>query len=373
MIRPDDLINLANPGVAGISPYKPGKPIAELELELGISNIIKLASNENPLGPSTRVIEGLANLADLSRYPDGNGHRLKAALAEYHDVTPAQITLGNGSNEIFELLARAVADQRHEIIFSEYAFAVYPLVTQAIGARAVIVPAVNWQHDITAMQAAINERSRIMFIANPNNPTGTWVDGQALRTLLEGIHKHILVVVDEAYFDYVQEDGYSSCMQWVHEFPQLLVTRTFSKIFGLAALRIGYAVSHSAIADLMNRVRQPFNVNSLALSAAETALADEAHIRLSIDLNLAGMQQLISTFDKLGLQYIPSVGNFICVNIGPSSLKVYQKLLYEGVIVRPLDSYGMSDHLRITIGTQEENEKFIHALEKILAGIDIEE
>jgi len=255
-----DLINLATPGVVGLQPYQPGKPVEELERELGIENIIKLASNENPLGPGVKAKQAILSASELSRYPDGNAHDLKIELAKYHGVNEDQIIIGNGSNEILELIARAITQPQHEVIFSEHAFVVYQLVTQAIGAKAVVVPAKDWGHDIVAMQAAINENSRVMFIANPNNPTGTWLDRQTLRTLFESIPDHMVVVLDEAYFEYVQEDAYPNCVEWVNEFPNLLVTRTFSKAYGLAGLRIGYGISHRDTADLMNRIRQPFNV-----------------------------------------------------------------------------------------------------------------
>ena len=370
-----DLINLATTGVAGLHPYQPGKPVEELERELGISNIIKLASNENPLGLGVKAQQALSSTSDLSRYPDGNAHDLKMALAGRHGVNTDQITIGNGSNEILELITRAITGPQHEVIFSEHAFAVYPLVTQAVGAKAVVVPAKNWGHDLSAMQAATNENSRVMFIANPNNPTGTWVDIQSLRTLLGSCPEQTVVVVDEAYFEYVDEDDYPNCIQWVNEFPNLLVTRTFSKAFGLAGLRIGYGVSHRDIADLMNRVRQPFNVNSLALSAASAALGDMDHLQQSISLNQAGMKQLTTAFDNMNLQYIPSVGNFICVDLqttGQSGIEIYKQLLHQGVIVRPIDNYGLPNHLRITIGLRHENEIFIQALESILTGLDVE-
>lgn len=370
-----DLINLATPGVAGLHPYQPGKPVEELERELGIKNIIKLASNENPLGSGEKAKQALLSTSELSRYPDGNGHDLKMALSKLHGVNPDQITLGNGSNEILELITRAISGSQHEIIFSENAFAVYPLVTQAVGAKAVVVPAQDWGHDTVAMKAAINKNSRVMFIANPNNPTGTWLDKQTLRTLLKSIPDHMVVVLDEAYFEYVEEDDYPNCAQWVNEFPQLLVTRTFSKAYGLAGLRIGYGISHRDIADLMNRVRQPFNVNSLALSAAKAALTDHEHLQQSIRLNQSGMAQLTSAFDAMNLQYIPSVGNFICVDIkqsGQSGMEIYKKLLHKGVIVRPVDNYGMPNHLRVTIGLEKENEKFINALDGVFAEIKAE-
>lgn len=363
-----DLLQLATTGVASLQPYQPGKPVEDLERELGLKNIIKLASNENPLGSSPKAISVLKNSDDLSRYPDGNGFRLKAALAEYHGVSADQITLGNGSNEILELIARAIVTPQHEVVFSEHAFAVYPLVTQAIGAKSVIVPAKNLGHDPDAMIAAVTGNSRLMFVANPNNPTGTWLNKTDIRKLLESVPQNLIVVVDEAYFDYVQENDYPSCMEWLNDFPNLLVTRTFSKAYGLAGLRIGYGVSHKDLADLLNRVRQPFNINSLALACAEAALSDRAHIEKTVRNNQSGMQQLIDAFDKLGLEYISSAGNFICVDLKQPGRDIYNRLLHEGVIVRPVDNYGLPNHLRITIGRDDENKKFINALEKVIGG-----
>jgi histidinol-phosphate aminotransferase len=361
-----DLIKLAVPGVASIQPYQPGKPVEELERELGLKNIIKLASNENPLGASPKALAVLKNPGDLSRYPDGNGFRLKAALAEYHGIDVDQITLGNGSNEILELIARAIVTPEHEVIFSEHAFAVYPLVTQAIGARSVVVPAKGWGHDVDGMLAAITPDTRLMFIANPNNPTGTWLEKTALRHLLESVPGDLVVVVDEAYFDYVQEPDYPDGIKWLPDFPNLLVTRTFSKAYGLAGLRIGYGVAHRELADLMNRVRQPFNINSLALACAEAALDDRVHIQNTVSNNQAGMRYLTETFKRMGLGYIPSAGNFVCIDFERPARDIYNRLLHEGVIVRPIDNYGMPNHLRVTIGREEENERFIRALEKVL-------
>jgi len=362
-----DLISLATPGIAGIQPYHPGKPVEELERELGISNIVKLASNENPLGHGNLVDVVLKNLPDFSRYPDGDGYVLKSLLAEHHCISPEQITLGNGSNDVLELIARAVVTSEHEVIFSDHAFAVYPLVVQAIGAKTVVIPATHWGHDLQAMQDAVSGSSRLIFIANPNNPTGTWSREKDLRKLLEHVPDNVIVVVDEAYFEYVQEDEYPNCISWLNEFNNLVITRTFSKTHGLAGLRIGYAVSHENLADLMNRVRQPFNVNSLALATAEAALNDTKHIERSVNINLSGMQQLVEAFGSLGLHYIPSVANFICVDLQLPAMEVYTKLLQAGVIVRPIEDYGMPNHLRITIGLEEENKKFIDALATILA------
>ncbi len=361
-----DFLELATPGVAALQPYQPGKPIEELQRELGLKEIIKLASNENPLGPGQKAMAVLRNPKDIARYPDGNGFSLKARLADYHQVESNQITLGNGSNEILELITRAIVLPKHEVVFSEHAFAVYPLVTQAVGARAVVVPARNWGHDTEAMADAVTGNTRLIFVANPNNPTGTWLEEKSMRGLLQAVPENVIVVVDEAYFDYVRVSDYPDCTGWLAEFPNLLVSRTFSKAYGLAALRIGYSVSHPAIADLLNRVRQPFNVNSLALAAAEAALSDRAHIEKSVRGNEAGMQMLTTEFSKMGLNYIPSAGNFICVDVGRPGREVFNQMLHEGVIVRPVDNYGMPDHIRVTVGQESENRRFITALKKVL-------
>ena len=367
-----DFFTLATPGVRSLKPYQPGKPLAELEREYGIRQAVKLASNENPLGPSPAALNVIReHLDELARYPDGNGFALKAALASKHDVEAAQITLGNGSNDILELLARAFVMPDNDVIFSQHAFAVYPIVTQAVGARAVVTAARDWGHDLDAMLAAISDRTRLIFIANPNNPTGTWLKQQQLEQFLSHLPSHVVVVLDEAYFEYASDPAmgastYPNGMQWLNTYPNLVVTRTFSKAYGLAGLRVGYSVSHAAIADLLNRVRQPFNVNSLALAAAEAALQDEAHLRKGLACNVAGMQQYVGAFTELGLEYIPSIANFVSVKVG-DAVRVYDQLLRLGVIVRPVANYAMPEYLRITVGTAEENARCISALQQVLS------
>lgn len=366
-----DLLSLATKGVQTLSPYQPGKPIDELEREYGVSDIIKLASNENPLGPSKKVIAALqAELDELSRYPDGNAFDLKKALSQKHNVDISQITIGNGSNDILEILTRAFVTPEHEVVFSQHAFAVYPIVTQAVGAKAVVVPAKNWGHDLPAMQGAITDKTKVVFIANPNNPTGTWIGKDSLAEFLKAVPANVLVVLDEAYFEYAYADSaaenYPNGIELLNEYPNLIVTRTFSKAYGLAGLRIGYSVSDANVADVLNRVRQPFNANSLALRAAEIALTDDDYLALGVKTNEEGMQQLIAGFNELSLSFIPSVGNFICVNVGAEAMKVYDDLLYEGVIVRPIANYEMPEFLRVTIGIKEENSRFIMALRKVL-------
>lgn len=357
---------LAQKGVQGLKPYQPGKPIDELEREYGIQNVVKLASNENPLGISARVKQVITDsLADISRYPDGNGFILKQALSLKHQIDMNCITLGNGSNDLLELIARVFLTPDLAAMYSQHAFAVYPIVTQAIGAKHNVVAAKNWGHDLTAMQAALTPETRVIFIANPNNPTGTWVNQTDLKAFLQAVPEDKIVVVDEAYIEYVPEPDYPDASQWLHEFPNLIVTRTFSKAYGLASLRVGYALSHPDIANLLNRVRQPFNVNQLALVAATAALQDSQYLQDSVQLNQAGMQQLTSAFETMGLDYIPSVGNFIAVNVGNGN-DIYEALLQKGVIVRPVTAYQMPQYVRVSIGTEAENVQFIQALKSCL-------
>lgn len=365
---------LALPGVRKLTPYQPGKPIGELERELGLSNIVKLASNENPLGPSPKALEALRlGIGDLHLYPDGGGFALKATLSRQLGVGAGQITLGNGSNDVLELAARAFLSPETSAVFSQHAFAVYPIVTQAVGAQARIAPAHDgtrgprYGHDLLAMLGLIEETTRLVFIANPNNPTGTYLRSGELRAFLEQVPGHALVVVDEAYFEYVSEPDYPNALEWLNDFPNLIVTRTFSKAYGLAGLRVGYAVSNEEIADLLNRVRQPFNVNSLGLAAAGAALSDEDHLRRTVALNQAGLRQLAEAFEARGLAYIPSVGNFVTVDVGKPAAPLYEALLREGVIVRPIANYALPNHLRVTVGAEGQNRIFLAALDRVLA------
>jgi histidinol-phosphate aminotransferase len=363
------MLRLAAPGVRVLTPYRPGKPISELERELGISSVIKLASNENPLGASPHARKAAqAALADLARYPDGNGFALKQALSRRLGVAADQITLGNGSNDVLELVARAFATPRDEVVFAEHAFAVYPIVATAVGAKSVVVPARDWGHDLEAMRRAVGPHTRVVFIANPNNPTGTWNDASALAAFLDAMPAHVVTVVDQAYLEYVDDPAYADCVPWVARYPNLIVARTFSKAYALAALRVGYSVSQPAVADLLNRVRQPFNVNSVALAAAEAALEDEEHLARGIQVNRQGMRQLTEAFERMGLAYIPSVGNFVSVHVDGPAGPVYDALLRQGVIVRPVENYGMPEHLRVTVGLERENRRFLTALQKVLAG-----
>ncbi|MGI9304120.1 MAG: histidinol-phosphate transaminase [Gammaproteobacteria bacterium] len=367
---------LATSGVRELHPYQPGKPIEELERELGISNTLKLASNENPLGPSPKAVAAMQScLKDVAFYPDGNGFALKTALAAHHNVSADCITLGNGSNDVLDLVARAFMNSGTSAVFSRHAFAVYPIVTQAVGAKSRIAEPnaqdhlMPYGHDLAAMANAVDTHTRVVFVANPNNPTGTWLRADELRSFVASLPQTAIVVVDEAYFEYVREPEYPNTVDWLVDFPNLVVTRTFSKIYGLAGARIGYGVSSPAIADLLNRVRQPFNANSLALAAAAAALGDTTHVEHSISVNAEGLQTLATACEARGLAVIPSVANFLCIEVGRPGGEVYDALLREGVIVRPVGNYGLPQHLRITIGAPAQNARVIAAFDKVLARI----
>jgi histidinol-phosphate aminotransferase len=365
-----DFLALAQAGVQKLSPYVPGKPVDELARELDIdpARIIKLASNENPMGASPKALSAIGEaLAELTRYPDGNGFDLKQRLSERYGVNPNQVTLGNGSNDILEIVARAYLAPGLNAVFSEHAFAIYPIVTQAVGAGARVAKAKEWGHDLPAMLAAIDSNTRVVFIANPNNPTGTWFGPDALADFLADVPKDVLVVLDEAYIEYAEGAELPDGLKFLAAYPNLLVSRTFSKAFGLASLRVGYALSSPVVADVLNRVRQPFNVNSLALVAACAALEDTEYVAQSRRLNEAGMQQMEDGLRKLGLSWIPSRANFIAVDLGREGASVYEGLLREGVIVRPIAGYGMPNHLRVSIGLPSENSRFLEALSKVLA------
>ncbi len=363
------IFKLAVQGVQKLIPYTPGKPIDALERELGLSHIVKLASNENPLGPGLKVQQAIESaVAGLSRYPDGNGFALKQALAKKHQVSTTQITLGNGSNEILELVARTFLTATHEVIFSQHAFAVYPLVTQAVGATASITPAIDFGHDLNAMLNRINDKTRLVFIANPNNPTGTLLSAEVLEDFINALPESVICVLDEAYYEFVDDEYRANSVEWLKQFSNLIITRTFSKAYGLAGLRVGYSISSADIADLLNRVRQPFNNNSMALAAAEAALSDVNYLIETITLNKQGMKQLTQAFSELDLSWVPSFGNFVSVELQQTAMPIYQALLKKGVIVRPVANYEMPNHLRISIGTSHENQFFIDALKDVLAG-----
>jgi histidinol-phosphate aminotransferase len=355
--------------VRAIAPYQAGKPIDELAREHGLdpARIVKLASNENPLGmPDSAKRAMAAAVEDVGRYPDANGYALKSVLAARYAVPLDWITLGNGSNDILELAAAATLAPGRSCVYAQHSFAVYALATQARGGRAIVVPARNLGHDLDAMLRVIEDDTALVYVANPNNPTGTHLPADALERFLAAVPAQVVVVVDEAYNEYLPPALRVDSTQWVRRYPNVLVSRTFSKAFGLAGLRVGYGIAQRELTDLLNRVRQPFNVNSLAQAAAVAALADTDYLARSYELNLRGMEQLTVAFRELGLEYVPSVGNFVLVKVGPAG-RVYQELLKRGVIVRPVANYELPEWLRVSIGLPEENAAFLRALPQALA------
>jgi len=348
--------------ILSLTPYQGGRPISEIQREYGLSNVIKLASNENPLGVSKKVQEAIKSaITQIGRYPDGNGYYLKDALAKKLSVSAKSITLGNGSNDILELIPRAyVCSKDDEVIFSQYAFVVYPLVTKAIGAKAIVAPANDFGHDLNAMYEAITDKTKVIFIANPNNPTGTLLSNEEIYNFLKKVSNDIIVVLDQAYIEYLDvEDVY---IDWLKDFPNLVITRSFSKAYGLAGLRVGYSISSEEIADYLNRIRQPFNVNLIAQEAAIAALSDADFLAESVKVNSDGLLQLEEGFRSLGLKFIKSHANFISVKVS-NSMELNQKLLEKGIIVRPVE---MKDYLRISVGTYAENAKFLEILKEII-------
>lgn len=359
---------LAPDYIRAIAPYQGGKPIAELAREMGLNeaDIIKLASNENPLGISPKAQMAIDEAVHaIARYPDGNSFELRKSVSEKFGVTHNQIVFGNGSNDILELAARAFLHAGCEAIYSQHAFAVYPLVTQAVGATGVVVPAKNYAHDLDGFLAAITPRTKLIFIANPNNPTGTLINKDALRAFIKAVPSNILIVLDEAYDEYLSAQNKSEAINWLIEFDHLIISRTFSKAYGLAGLRIGFGLMHADLADMLNRVRQPFNVNSIAQAAAVASLVDEDFVARSYALNQAGMAQITQGLSKLGLEYIVSYANFVSFKVA-NATQVNQLLLQNGVIVRPIANYEMPEYLRVSIGLFSENARFLEVLEQIL-------
>jgi histidinol-phosphate aminotransferase len=373
MSAPRNPGHLAVEAVRGLAPYVPGKPAAELERELGLSDVAKLASNENPYGPSPRSLEAMrAALDRIWLYPDGASHELKQQLARHLNVAPSQITVGNGSNDLLVLLAEAFLTSAHSAVFSQYGFAIYRIVTQATGARCIEVPALDRAsamplgHDLPAMAAAIAEDTRLVFIANPNNPTGTWAASAQVKAVLERAPASTLVLLDEAYFEYGRERGTQDGVEWLAEHPNLVVLRTFSKAYGLAGARVGYAVSHPEVAETLNRLRPAFNVNSVAQAGAAAALADPRHMRESVAVTMRELLRVEAALTALGLWCAPSACNFLLVRVGARARQIYEQLLRVGLIVRPVDGYGLAEYLRISIGLPRENDRLLRELPALL-------
>lgn len=362
-----DIKELVNRGIDDLSPYEPGKPIEDLERELGIENAIKLASNENPMGPSPKIFDSIEDvLKETHRYPDGNATRLKSTIARKFNVTDNQVTIGNGSNDIIEFVARIFLSRNDSAIYSEHAFAVYPLVVKAVGAKGIEVPAKNFSHDLDLMLESIEESTKLIFIANPNNPTGSFIEYDELIKFIEKVPEHIIVLLDQAYFDYSSFETKDMEFDDLSKFPNLIMSRSFSKAYGLAGFRVGFCVSSKEIADYLNRVRQPFNANSLALFAAEKALEDQDFIDKCLQLNLEQKQLLYKELDSLGYKCLPSRANFISFDCKQDSSEAFNKLLMEGVIVRSLAVYKMPNYLRVSVGLPEENLSFLEKIKLTL-------
>jgi histidinol-phosphate aminotransferase len=358
--------------VRAIAPYQAGKPIAEVAREFGLdeAKIIKLASNENPFGMPESSKRAMAEaVSELGRYPDANAFELKGALSKRFDVPADWLTLGNGSNDILEIAAHAFVQKGESVVYSQYSFAVYALATQGVGGRAIVVPARDYGHDLDAMAAAIEADTRLVYVANPNNPTGTFIAAPQIEAFLDKVPSSVIVVLDEAYNEYLAPEHQYESSQWVRKYPNLVVSRTFSKAYGLAGLRVGFAIAQPAVTDLMNRIRQPFNVNTMAQAAAVAALNDKEFLDKGAKNNAEGYKQLTAAFDELGLEYVPSFGNFVMLKVGDDNgagARVNLALLKQGVIVRPVGNYGLPQWLRISIGLPEENATFIAALKKAL-------
>ena len=364
-ISPEALAALAPDYIRSIAAYQPGKPISDVARELGMreADIVKLASNENPLGTSPKAIAAIrAALGELAMYPDGGGFALKAAISKKYAVSPEQIILGNGSNDILELTARTFMKAGDSAVYAQHAFAVYPLATQAVGAQGIEVAAKNFGNDLDAMLGAIRADTKMIFLANPNNPTGTFIPGFELRAFAQQVPPSVLVVLDEAYGEYLKDSDAYDSVPWLAEFPNVIVSHTLSKAYGLAGLRIGFGLAHPQLIDLMNRVRQPFNVNHLAMVAAVAALGDDAFIKESRRVNDAGLSLLKAEFSKRNLETIPAFGNFITFKV-ENTKRVFEALLKQGVIVRLIAGYGLPDYLRVTIGTEAQNWRFLAALD----------
>ncbi|MBM3408054.1 MAG: histidinol-phosphate transaminase [Betaproteobacteria bacterium] len=355
--------------VRSMAPYQAGKPISELAREYGLNeaDIVKLASNENPLGmPASARQAMLAAVSELGRYPDANGFELKAAISSRYAVPADWVTLGNGSNDVLEIAAHAILQPGTSAVYSQYSFAVYALATHAVGARAIVVPARDHGHDLDAMLAAITPDTRMLFIANPNNPTGTFLPAARVEAFLKQVPERVVVVLDEAYNEYLDPALRFDSTRWVREHPNLILSRTLSKVYGLAGLRIGFGLAQAELTDLMNRIRQPFNTNSIAQAAAIAAIADDEFVERSYRLNRDGLAKLQSGFAALGLDYVPSHGNFVLVRVGNAGA-VYEGLLRQGVIVRPVGGYGLPEWLRVSVGLPEENDRLLAALSQVMS------
>jgi histidinol-phosphate aminotransferase len=362
-----DLMSLARSNVQKLKPYQTAKSFSESSERAHLLPHVQLASNENPLGPSKKVCSAIQDeLQRLNRYPDPSGALLKGKLAEYLNISRNEITLGNGSSEIIALVLQTFIEPNQEVIISEYAYALFYSCTLAAGGKPVLVPEKAWRHNLDAMITTVNENTKLIFIANPNNPTGTWVTHYELESFLQKIPSNILVIIDEAYIDYVNEREFPNSLLLIKKYKNLIITRTFSKIYGLAGLRVGYSISHTYITDVLNRVRLSFNVNHLAMAAAHAALDDKEHVKKILKINRNGLEYLTTEFNRLNIQYIPSITNFITFELKNNAKEIYEKLINNGVMIRPLTNYNLPNYLRVTIGLPEENHIFITTLSRLL-------
>lgn len=366
-----DFRAIANSQIRNLQAYQPGKPIAEVKREYGLKeDPIKLASNENALGPSKLALNAISPaLAQIHLYPDGDCYQLKQSLAKAYSISAKQLTIGNGSEHVLELIVKSYLQPGSSAVYSQYAFIVVPLILKAYGINATVTPALNWGHDIDAMINAVDHTTKVLYLVNPNNPTGTYTNENDFVRLMQALPPHVLVVVDEAYKEYMLEQDYPDTLKYLDRYPNLIITRTFSKIYGLAGLRVGYAIASPDITDILHRARAPFSVNLLGAIAAEAALLDKEHVYKTLKMNDEGMKQIVAGLDELQLPYIPSVGNFVCIDVGDGN-KVFEALCKKGVIVRPLLPYNMPQHIRVTIGTLKENKLFLNALYSVIKGSD---
>jgi histidinol-phosphate aminotransferase len=363
-----EIESLARKNILDIQPYKPGRPLEEVQRELGIEQVIKLASNENPLGPSPVTLKAIESvIAGISLYPDGSAHCLKEALAMKLNVSPLNLFVGNGSNEIITIIMETFLNPGEDVIIADPSFAIFPIAVRIGNGRSVLVPLRDFKHDLQAMADAITNRTKLIVISNPNNPTGTYVTRAELEDFWPRVPPKILIVFDEAYYEYVQAEDYPQTISYVREGRHAIILRTFSKIYGLAGLRIGYGIAIPQIINLMNKVRQPFNVNSIAQVAAQFALEDDMHVQSSIKTNNEGKRYLYRELERLRLSYVPTSANFVLINLKCEAAKILERLLRKGIIVRSMEGYKLPHYIRVTVGTQEQNERLIGALEEALA------
>ena len=358
-----------NQGVLGLKPYEPGLPLEQTQKKLGLEKVIKLASNENPLGPSPKALDLLKGQlnsfsSDLNRYPDGNAYDLKEAISKKYSVDMNQITIGNGSNDLIEFVSRCFLGEGKKAIYSQHGFAIYPLAIKSTGAVPIKSKAKNWGHDLELMKDLVDDKTKLIFIASPNNPTGTAKTLQEIKDFLNNLPEDILVFLDQAYFEYIEGTEFDIPFSLIDDYPNLVISRSFSKAHGLAALRLGFCISNPELSDYLNRVRQPFNANSLALNLGKIALSDQEHIDKSVKINSSGMERVKMAFDSFNYSYIESWGNFISFDAKQDSDNAFQYFLKKGVILRSLKVYEMPQHLRVSIGTEEEMDFFLKVLEE---------